>query len=148
MIYEQDENQIVSYVCEDGCELTVANAFAAGIDLKIKESVKLRPGASKAIGTGVKIEIPHGLVGFVRGRSGMAFRKNVWCFEGTIDSDYRGEISVLLMNNGVEEIELEKGMRVAQLVIVPYVEVTLRRVTEECLSKTNRGDNGLGSTGF
>lgn len=135
------------YIAEPGCEPALGNSFAAGIDLRAKQALKLRPGATGTVGTGLRVKLPTNHVGFVRGRSGLAFRKNVWAFEGTIDEDYTGEIAILLMNNGVEEYDVAKGERVAQLVIVPVTRCT-PTVTPFLIGPMGgRGDNGFGSTG-
>lgn len=133
---------------------TRATDGSAGWDLHACERLEVVGRAEVA--TGIAVEIPPGHVGLVRGRSGLA-RRGVRVFEGTIDSDYRGELRVLmtrmaatpnahgvLVNRG-EPIVIEPGDRIAQLVIVPVPEIEIVEVDE--LSATERGDNGFGSSG-
>lgn len=122
-------------------------AGAAGIDLSaaLERPLTLRPGDSAVIPTGIAAEIPGEFVGLVRGRSGMAFKRGLWAFEGTIDADYRGEISVLVRNFGQDEIVIGRGERVAQLVIMPAARCTI--VEADALGATDRGMRGFGSTG-
>jgi dUTP pyrophosphatase len=97
--------------------------------------------------TGIAVAIPVGFEGQVRPRSGLAARHTVTVLNtpGTIDADYRGEISVLLINHGRESFTVKRGMRIAQLVIAPVVYAQLRMV--ESLTETKRGTGGFGSTG-
>lgn len=132
-------------VAEPGCEPLYGNAYAAGVDLRAAESVSVDSGGTATIRTGLRIELPHGHVGLVRGRSGMAFKKGLWAFEGTIDEDYRGELSVLLWNAGDGDVRVNRGDRIAQLVVVQVVRCALEAVAE--LSETDRGADGFGSTG-
>ena len=128
------------------------SADAAGLDLCAaipeKESVELLPGQRIAVPTGFAIEIPRGFEGQVRPRSGLALRHGVTCLNapGTIDADYRGEILVILINHGQEPFGLQRGMRVAQLVIAPMSQVKLVEIAE--LSATDRSQGGFGSTGM
>ena len=128
------------------------SADAAGLDLCAaipeNESVELLPGQRIAVPTGFAIEIPRGFEGQVRPRSGLALRHGVTCLNapGTIDADYRGEILVILINHGQEPFGLQRGMRVAQLVIAPMSQVKLVEVAE--LSATDRSQGGFGSTGM
>lgn len=136
----------LKYVANDGCEPIYGNDRAAGFDLRAKEEMTLRRGVPTAAGSGLCVEIPPGHVGLVRGRSGLAFRRQIWSFDGTIDEDYRGEISLLLLYLGEEaEVTIEKGERTAQLVVVPVVRLRLTKAWT--LSSTERGGNGFGSTG-
>jgi len=137
----------LKYVSEDGCEPIYGNDRAAGIDLRAKERVELPYGIPRRVGTGLCVEIPTGHVGLVRGRSGLAFRRGIWSFDGTIDEDYRGEISLLLLNlSDVGKVAvIEKGERTCQLVIVPVVRAILFKVWG--LTETSRGGAGFGSTG-
>lgn len=128
------------------------SADAAGLDLCAaipeNESVELLPGQRIAVPTGFAIEIPRGFEGQVRPRSGLALRHGVTCLNapGTIDADYRGEILVILINHGQEPFGLQRGMRVAQLVIAPMSQVKLVEIAE--LSATDRSQGGFGSTGM
>jgi dUTP pyrophosphatase len=122
---------------------------ASGMDLSaaVDGDVVIGPGAVEAIPTGVQIEIPPGYEGQVRGRSGLARRHAIGVpnAPGTIDADYRGEVTVLLVNWGREPYRVHRGDRIAQLVIAP---VTHARLTvAETLSSTARGEGGFGHTG-
>jgi len=127
------------------------SAQAAGLDLvaavPADAPVTLAPGARALIPTGVAIALPRGLEAQVRPRSGLAARHGVTVLNspGTIDADYRGELQVILVNLGGDSFAVERGMRIAQLVIAPVVQAHLREVRE--LGLTPRGDGGFGSTG-
>jgi dUTP pyrophosphatase len=120
---------------------------AAGLDLLADEVVSLAAGERRLVPTGLALEIPPGYEGQVRPRSGLAMRHGIGMVNapGTIDSDYRGEVGVLLVNHGEERVDLARGERIAQLVISPVVQATLVEVDE--LAKSERGDGGFGSTG-
>ncbi|HPM71842.1 MAG TPA: dUTP diphosphatase [Spirochaetales bacterium] len=122
---------------------------AAGADLRARldAPVELRPGATAVIPTGVRIQLPSGYEAQVRSRSGLAAKHGVSCLNapGTIDSDYRGEIGVILHNHGVEPISIADGDRIAQLVVAPVSRA--RFVDVDSLSDTDRGAGGFGSTG-
>lgn len=138
----------LKFVAEEGCEPVYGNAFAAGLDLRAKEEVVLPFGIPTRVGTGLRVEIPRGHVGLVRGRSGLAFKRGIWSFDGTIDEDYRGEISLLLLNlspTAAGATVIAKGERTCQLVIVPVARFEPLPVL--ALSETERGDGGFGSTG-
>jgi dUTP pyrophosphatase len=129
-----------------------ASEGAAGLDLMAAlpeiEPVVIAPKSWAAIPTGLVFEIPRGFQGEVRPRSGLALRHAVTVLNapGTIDSDYRGEVRVVLVNLGPEPFTVTRGMRVAQLLFVPVVRVTPTPVRS--LSTTARGDGGFGSTGL
>jgi dUTP pyrophosphatase len=119
----------------------------AGVDLSACESALLEPGARAVIPTGLAVEIPDGYAGFVLPRSGLAARHGIGVVNspGLIDSGYRGEIRVILHNSDQEEsFAVERGMRVAQLVIAPVASVRLVEVDE--LATSERGNRGFGST--
>lgn len=126
-----------------------ATAGAAGYDLVAAnpEPISLLPGRRAKIPTGVALAIPPGYEGSVRPRSGLALKHGVTCLNapGTIDSDYRGEVGVILINLGEEPFEVRRGMRVAQLVIGPVA--TPSFVEVDALPGTDRGSGGFGSTG-
>ena len=125
---------------------------AAGVDLIAAlpdtEPLLIAPRGWAAIPTGLIFEIPHGFQGEVRPRSGLALRHAVTVLNapGTIDSDYRGEVRVLLVNFGPEPFTVTRGMRVAQLVFTPALRANIYSV--ETLSATARGEGGFGSTGL
>ncbi len=126
-------------------------AGAAGMDLRAavmaEAPVTIPPGGRALVPTGFIFEIPAGYEGQVRPRSGLAFKHGITCLNtpGTIDSDYRGEVKVLLVNLGQEDFTVERGMRIAQMVIAPVVQVTVREA--DGASATARGAGGFGSTG-
>ena len=123
---------------------------AAGMDLRaaVTEPLTLLPGARTAVPTGLVLEIPEGCEGQVRPRSGLALKHGITCLNspGTIDWDYRGEVKVILANLGSEPFVIERGMRIAQLVIAPVTQV--RIVEAQGVSDTKRSSGGFGSTGL
>lgn len=127
------------------------SADAAGVDLlcavPADALLVLEPNASAGIPTGIAIALPSGFEAQVRPRSGLAAKHQVTVLNspGTIDADYRGEITVLLINHGKVPFEITRGMRIAQLVIAPVVQANLVEV--ETLDETKRGAGGFGSTG-
>ena len=126
-------------------------AGAAGMDLRAagaeEEPIVLRPGARMAVPTGLAFALPQGFEGQVRPRSGLAARHGVTQVNtpGTIDSDYRGEVKVILINLGEEDFTIRRGDRIAQLVIAPVTRAEWNEV--ESLDETARGAGGFGSTG-
>jgi dUTP pyrophosphatase len=120
---------------------------AAGLDVVAAEAVTLAPGARAAVATGFAIAIPHGFEVQVRPRSGLALKHGVTCLNtpGTIDSDYRGEVKVILANLGQEPFDIARGDRIAQLVPAPVQRAMLDEVVT--LDDTARGTGGFGSTG-
>ncbi|MEZ2131965.1 MULTISPECIES: dUTP diphosphatase [unclassified Sinorhizobium] len=124
---------------------------AAGMDLRaaVAEDAPLTiaPGKRALVPTGLIFEIPEGFEGQVRPRSGLAFKHGITCLNtpGTIDSDYRGEVKVLLINLGEELFEIARGMRIAQMVIAPAIQARIAEISEA--SETKRGAGGFGSTG-
>lgn len=129
-----------------------ATAGAAGMDIvaAVDQPVVIAPGARALVPTGLAVAIPDGFEIQVRPRSGLALKNGVTCLNtpGTIDSDYRGEIKVILANLGQEPVTIERGMRIAQLVVAPVVQATWQLVASVSdLSATARGSGGFGSTG-
>ncbi|MEH3106730.1 MAG: dUTP diphosphatase [Sphingomonas fennica] len=124
-----------------------ATAGAAGMDVVAAEDVTLAPGARHAVATGFAIAIPEGYEVQVRPRSGLALKYGVTCLNtpGTIDSDYRGEVKVILANLGDEPFVVTRGERIAQL--VPAAVTRAAFVEAETLDDTARGAGGFGSTG-
>jgi len=122
---------------------------ASGMDLRadIEGEVVIPPLGRVLVPTGISVAIPPGVEGQVRPRSGLAIRNGITCLNspGTIDSDYRGEISVILVNLGAEPFSVRRGDRVAQLVFTPVGRATWREV--EILDPTPRGEGGFGHTG-
>ena len=119
----------------------------AGLDLRASESVKLEPGERRLVSTGLAIAIPEGHAGLVLPRSGLAVQKGVTVLNapGLIDSGYRGELKVLLINHGPVVVAIERGERIAQLVIQAVARARLVEV--ERLPDSARGEGGFGSTG-
>ncbi|QDH35976.1 dUTP diphosphatase [Porphyrobacter sp. YT40] len=124
-----------------------ATAGAAGMDVVSAEDVTLAPGARHAVATGLALAIPEGYEIQVRPRSGLALKHGITVpnTPGTIDSDYRGELKVILINLGTEPFVIARGDRVAQLVLAPVVQAAWDEVEE--LDTTSRGEGGFGSTG-
>lgn len=125
---------------------------AAGLDLlaavPADRPLTIAPGVFASVPTGIAIALPTGVEGQVRPRSGLAARHGVTVLNspGTIDPDYRGEIRVILINHGAVAFVVTRGMRIAQLVITPFVSVNFEIV--DALDNTTRGDSGFGSTGL
>ena len=129
---------------------TYGSEYAAGADLYALtdgETVKLAPGETKMIHTGIALEIPEGYAGLVYARSGIATKRGLAPANkvGVIDSDYRGEVMVSLHNHSNEEQEITDGERIAQLVIAPFLAAEFTECDE--LTNTQRGVGGFGSTG-
>ncbi|GAA0760904.1 dUTP pyrophosphatase [Erythromicrobium ramosum] len=124
-----------------------ATSGAAGMDVVSAEDVTIAPGARHAVATGLALAIPEGFEIQVRPRSGLALKHGITVpnTPGTIDSDYRGELKVILINHGVEPFAIARGDRVAQLVLAPVVQAAWSEVAE--LDATERGEGGFGSTG-
>ncbi|MBQ6808936.1 MAG: dUTP diphosphatase [Firmicutes bacterium] len=124
--------------------------WAAGLDLAaaVEEPVLLEPGCRALIPTGLVMELPLGFEGQVRPRSGLAMKQGITVLNapGTIDADYRGEVKVLLINLGQEAFTVERGMRIAQLVIAPVAQMQIELA--DSLSDTQRGAGGFGSSGL
>ena len=132
----------------EGLELPAyATSGAAGMDVLSAEDVTLAPGMRHAVATGLSMAIPDGYEIQVRPRSGLAFKYGITVpnTPGTIDSDYRGELKVLLINHGTEDFVITRGERVAQLVLAPVTQALWQEV--ETLDDTARGSGGFGSTG-
>jgi dUTP pyrophosphatase len=120
----------------------------AGADLYAREPVLLAPGERATVATGVAVAIPEGYAGLVAPRSGLAARLGVGVVNapGVVDAGYRGEVKVVLVNHGDEEVTLGRGERIAQLLVVPVS--TVEFVEVEALPESARGDGGFGSTGL
>lgn len=127
-----------------------ATAQSAGLDLMaaIEGEIVLAPGSRQLIPTGLAIALPAGFEAQVRPRSGLALKHGITVLNspGTIDADYRGEVKVLLVNHGAEPFRLQRGDRVAQMVVAPVTRIVW--VTVAALDETERGTGGYGSTGI
>lgn len=124
-----------------------ATEGAAGMDVCAAESLTLKVGRRHAVATGLIFAIPHGFEVQVRPRSGLALKHGITCLNtpGTIDSDYRGEVKVILANLGEDDFVIQRGDRIAQLVVSPVIQAVMVEV--EALDDTARGAGGFGSTG-
>ena len=122
---------------------------SSGMDLaaNIDANINIDPGKTAIIPTGLALSIPKGFEVQIRPRSGLAAKQKISVLNtpGTIDADYRGEIKVILVNLGQETFKVEKGLRIAQMVVCPVVQAQLKEVDD--LSETERGKGGFGSTG-
>ena len=122
---------------------------SSGMDLaaNIAGNISIDPGKTAIIPTGLALSVPKGFEVQIRPRSGLAAKKKISVLNtpGTIDSDYRGEIKVILINQGQETFKVEKGLRIAQMVVCPVVQAQIKEV--EDLNETGRGKGGFGSTG-
>ena len=130
---------------------TYQTQSSAGLDLQAaiapQTKLMIEPGSRELVPTGLAIELPEGFEAQIRPRSGLALKKGVTLVNtpGTIDADYRGEIGVILINHGSEPFEIERGDRIAQMIVAPIVQARLVEVEE--LSSSDRGAGGFGSTG-
>ncbi|WP_350343445.1 dUTP diphosphatase [Proteinivorax tanatarense] len=123
------------------------NTNDAGLDIYADQDIEIKPGESALISTGLSMELPYDTEAQVRPRSGLALKHSVTVLNtpGTIDSGYRGEVKVILINHGTKKFKVQKNMRIAQMVIKPVYPV--KTVEVEDLSPTDRGEGGFGSTG-
>jgi dUTP diphosphatase len=117
----------------------------AGMDLFSCEETILKKRERKIIKTGVKMAIPTGYVGLIWDKSGLAAKKGIHIMAGVIDSSYRGEIGVVMKNLGDEDFEITKHMKIAQMLIQPFISPTL--IKSDSLDDTSRAESGFGSTG-
>lgn len=136
--------------CDEGVTLPVyKTSGAAGADVcaHISESIVISKGMSAMIPTGLFFEIPEGYEIQVRPRSGLAFKNGVTVLNtpGTIDSDYRGELKIILINLGQEDFTVNNGDRIAQIIVAPVTQGNF--ILSEALSETERGSGGFGHTG-
>ena len=135
----------VKKTVDDAIIPTYGSAEAAGMDLYATQSYALDPGKRAMIGTGISVAIPIGYYGRVSPRSGLAWQNGIDVLAGVIDSDYRGEIKVILLNTGLVTHFISKGDRIAQMIIAPVTQGNWNVVAD--LDETARGAGGFGSTG-
>ena len=133
--------ELPSYETEDAAGMDLRAAVPSG------EPMTLEPGKRVLVPTGLVMEIPKHHEGQIRPRSGLAYKNGITCLNtpGTIDADYRGEVMVLLVNLGDEAFTIERGMRIAQMVIAPVIQAQI--VEASLANETDRGSGGFGSTG-
>lgn len=117
----------------------------AGFDLSSVEEYLLSPGKKILIKTGLQMEIPSGFFGSIRDRSGLAYKNGIHVLAGVVDSGYRGEVGVILVNHGEEDFKINVGDRIAQMIIHPHETPEIEEA--EDTSETSRGEGGFGSTG-
>ncbi len=121
------------------------SAAAAGADLRASEAVVIAPGARAAVPTGLRLEIPAGHVGLIWPRSGLAVKHGIDTLAGVVDSDYRGEVRVVLINHGREAFAVQPGDRIAQILVQKVERAAFLAAPE--ITETARGAGGFGSTG-
>ncbi len=123
---------------------------SSGMDISafVENEIILKPSEKKIIPTGIKLKVPKGYEIQIRPRSGLAAKNDITVLNtpGTIDSDYRGEIKVILFNHGKNIFKIENGLRIAQMVLCPVIEAKLSEA--EIIDETERGEGGFGSTGI
>ena len=123
---------------------------SSGVDLaaNVSENIEIKPGQTEVIPTGLAVSIPKNFEIQIRPRSGLAAKNQITVLNtpGTIDADYRGEIKVILINHGNKSFIIEKGLRIAQMIVCPIIKANLKEV--ETLDETHRGSSGFGSTGI
>ena len=117
----------------------------AGMDIYSIEDIDVSPGEKVAVRTGLRLAIPEGYAGFVWDKSGLAVKHHIKTMAGVIDSDYRGELQVVLTNLGKENYHIEKGSKIAQLIISPIASFEIEEA--EIADETERGEGGFGSSG-
>ena len=117
---------------------------AAGFDLYATESILMDAGRHAVFGTGISMELEDGYFGLIKPRSGLASRYGLDVLGGVVDSDYRGEVKVILINHAPFSVEMKEGDRIAQLIVVPHLSAF---TVEENLTGTGRDEKGFGSTG-
>lgn len=141
--------RLIVQLDQDAAAPEYATEDAAGMDLRSTRAVVLQPGERALVPTGLRVVIPRGFEGQVRPRSGLALKKGIALVNspGTIDADYRGEIGIIMINHGQEEVRLDKGERIAQLVICPVIQARIEVVDSLDGHETDRGEGGFGSTG-
>jgi len=146
---EDDRDDVVLVEVAEGSSVPVRSTVgSAGVDLAAAVDFVVEPGRRLLVSTGLKLVIPKGSYGQIKGRSGLA-TKYIDCHDGVVDSDYRGPIKVLLKNNSNDVFIGSRGDRIAQLLILPVITATfkLAQGSVEAVAPTERGSGGFGSTG-
>ena len=141
-------NLKIKLLKEDAKLPQYAHKNDAGMDLFSTEDKIISPGEHVLISTGISIELPQNTEAQIRPRSGLALKNGITVLNtpGTIDEGYRGEIGIILINHGKKSFKVEKGMKIAQMVIKPILKVNIEKV--QVLSESQRGEGGFGSTGI
>lgn len=138
---------VPKYYCENE-NLTRANHFDAGSDIKSGENINIPANGKALVKTNTFVAIPEGYVGILKSRSGMAAKHDIEVGAGTIDAPFRGQVKVLLRNLSDKDYQVEAGNRIAQMLVVPVLLSNFMRVDSiEKLGDTTRGVNGFGSSG-
>ncbi len=137
--------RVPTRVGENGSLPEYSSTEAAGADLRASEAVAIAPGARSAVPTALRLQIPPGHVGLVWPRSGLAVRHGIDTLAGVIDSDYRGEVRVVLVNHGEEPFRIAQGDRIAQLLVQRVERAAFAAVAT--IDETGRGEGGFGSSG-
>lgn len=130
---------------QDARQFKYSRKLDACMDMFANINTTLEVGETKIISTGIAVELPAGFEGIIRGRSGLA-SKGIWVHIGTIDETYRGDLGVIMTNLSKEPFVINKHMRIAQFTVKPVYDIYLNEV--DTLSKTERGENGYGSSGI
>lgn len=130
---------------QDAHQFKYSRKLDACMDMFANINTTLEVGETKIISTGIAVELPAGFEGIIRGRSGLA-SKGIWVHIGTIDETYRGDLGVIMTNLSKEPFVINKHMRIAQFTVKPVYDIYLNEV--DTLSKTERGENGYGSSGI
>lgn len=146
-IFEVSNDLMFTKLNDDAVEPIKATPGSAGFDLCANKDVTIEPNKTVMVGTGISVEIPVGYFGGLFARSGLATKRGIRLANsvGVIDSDYRGEVIVALHNDSDIEQTISNGERIAQLIIIPYLNCSAKQANT--LSETERGSNGFGSTG-
>lgn len=146
-IFEVSNDLMFTKLNDDAIEPIKATPGSAGFDLCANKDVTIEPNKTVMVGTGISVEIPAGYFGGLFARSGLATKRGIRLANsvGVIDSDYRGEVIVALHNDSDIEQTISNGERIAQLIIIPYLNCSAKQAN--ALSETERGSNGFGSTG-
>lgn len=149
--YRMSYSVDITLCCESAALPTKGSPGAAGYDVYSTEKVTIPSGERQLVNTGIRMRIPSGLYGRIAPRSGLAVRNGIDIGAGVIDSDYRGEIKVLLINNGKESVAFESGTRIAQIVFERIESPTFYPYTSDefdAKDDTTRGSGGFGSSGM
>lgn len=136
----------IKKITENACLPEYSLDCDVAFDIRANESVSMQSMDQKEIHTGISMEIPEGYIGLVRDRFGIATKFGVHVIAGTFDSSYREEVTIMMINLGVEEIEIEEGMRIAQIVLVPVNKFEIEEV--DGLTQTKRTGKKNGVTGL